>query len=72
MKRKNIIHCWKTRCKDTIHCWICEKETYLQYTVYFYDKDGKYRYGAVCPKCYKNLQKQQLKGSGTIINSVKR
>jgi len=56
--------------KDTIYCWICGKETFYCFTIYFYDEYGKRRYGAICPKCHKNLRKQQLK-NGTVIYSVK-
>lgn len=41
---------------DTLFCSRCDKEVAEYYRMSFKDKDGKKRYGAVCPKCHDYIQ----------------
>jgi len=40
-----------------VYCWECSKKIETFYSIFFTDKDGCNRYGAVCKKCYKKLKK---------------
>jgi len=35
-----------------VHCGLCNKKIETYFPTFYVDKEGKTRYGAICPECH--------------------